>query len=74
MLAVAVMKRTVAQVLAESMMMALSSLNLTVLYTNTPIDEAVHDAHGRGLGRGEDAAVDAAEDDDGHQEAPRRPP
>ena len=33
-------------------------------------DQAVHDGDSRGLGRGEDAAVDASEDDDGHQQTP----
>ena len=32
-------------------------------------DYAVYRGDGRGLGRGEEAAVDAAEDDDGHQQA-----
>src|SRR5699024_4453600 len=32
-------------------------------------DDAVDGGDGRGLSRGEEAAVDAAEDDDGHQQA-----
>ena len=33
-------------------------------------DETVDHGHGRGFGGGEDAAVDAAQNDDGHQQAP----
>ena len=45
-------------------------LDLDLAVDEQAHDQAVHHGDGRRLGGGEDAAVDAAQDDDGHQKAP----